>query len=176
MFSEKFFFFSLNDFLFPSLLIDGFGELSLFDLFLGSEGVKFFLPESLNLSFVFDLFHSSLLLGHLLDFILTGELFKHGLPEFHFHSFFFLLLSDFFLSGLSFSILHLEFLKLPLLGFFLLFSSGEGFEFFSIKLNSQILELFGISSSFLFLLFKFFENFIFSDFFLLFGHLYCFFS
>ena len=143
---------------------------------MGSESIKLFLPESFDLSFVFDLFHSSFLLGHLLDLVLSGKLFQHHLSELHFHSFLFLFLPDFPLSGLSLGVLHLQLLEFPFLGFFLLFSSSLGLELFSVKFDSQILELLSISSSFLFLLFEFLENFVFSNFLFLFGHLDCFFS
>ena len=162
--------------MFPFLFFEGLGKLSLLLLFLGPESIEFFLPQSFDLSLVFNFFHSSFLLSHLFNFVLPGKLFQHGLSEFHFHSFFLLFLSGLSFSGLSLSVLHLEFLMLFFFGFVLLFASGLGFELFSIKLNPEVFQLLGVSSSFLFLLFKFFENFIFSLFLFLFSHLDGFFS
>jgi hypothetical protein len=143
---------------------------------LGPESIELFLPQSFNLSLVFNFFHSSFLLSHLLNFVLPRKLLQHRLSELHLHPLFLLFLPYLSFSGLSFSVLHLELLVFSFFGLLLLFTSGLSFELFSIKLNSKVFKLLSVSSSFLFLLLKFLENFIFSLFLFFFGHLDSFFS
>lgn len=140
---------------------------------LQSEGIELLLPQSLDLPLVLDFLHPSFLLCHLLKLVLLSKFLNHKASELLFHQQFFLLLALLSLFCLFFSHLHLNLLLFSLLGLLTLLTSGLIFKLFLVVLSTQVLELIGISSPFLFLELELLEDFILCDLFLLFGKLDC---
>lgn len=106
------------------------------------------------------LFHSSLLLGQLLKFVLLCELLKHVSSELNLHSLFLLLLESLSFLGLSFGPHHFHSLALPLFLLVLLLLSHLSLVLLLVQLATKTVKFLCVSSPLFFFPLELLENLV----------------
>lgn len=137
VFFEKSFFFSLDLLFLPLAVLHLSGIFLLLSFFFQSKSKQSFLPQSFDFSLVFLLFHSSLLLGQLLQLVFSRKFLRHVSSELCLQTLLLFFLLSFSLFCITLSTDHLHSLPLSLLGLFLLLPSHLSLILFLVKLPSQ---------------------------------------
>jgi hypothetical protein len=137
MFFQKSFLLSLNLLFLPFAVLHLSGILFLLSFLLQSKSKQSFLPQSLYFSLVLLLFHSSLLLGELLQLVLFCKLFRHVSSELCLQTLLLFFLLTFSLFCVTLSANHFQSLPLSFFGLLLLFPSHLGLILLLVKLPPQ---------------------------------------